>query len=142
MQVRRLVDIGCGSGAGAVVAARQTRASEVVMTDINPAALRLARVNAAAAGVAARADLSDVLNAVDGTFDLVVSNPPYLVDDERRTYRHGGDALGADLSLRIANAAAARLDPGGRLLLYTASAIVEGIDGFRSAVTSSLEEKD
>jgi SAM-dependent methyltransferase len=141
IEIRRLVDIGCGSGAGAVVAARATGASGVVMTDINPAALRLARINAEAASVVARADVSDILNDVDGTFDLVVSNPPYLVDDERRTYRHGGDALGADLSLRIANEAVTRLNPGGRLLLYTASAIVDGVDGFRSAVMSSLEEK-
>ena len=90
---------------------------------------------------ALRFDRGAALDDVDGTFDLVVSNPPYLVDDERRTYRHGGDALGADLSLRIANAAATRLDPGGRLLLYTASAIVEGIDRFRAAVTSSLKER-
>lgn len=141
IEIRRLVDIGCGSGAGAIVAARATGASDVVMTDINPSALRLARINAAAAGVAARAARSDILNDVDGTFDLVVSNPPYLVDDERRTYRHGGDALGAGLSLRIANDAVTRLNPGGRLLLYTASAIVEGVDGFRSAVMSSLEEQ-
>jgi methylase of polypeptide subunit release factors len=141
-EIRRLVDIGCGSGVGAVIAARATGAPHVVMTDINPAALRLARINAAAADVAASADISDVLNDIDGTFDLVVSNPPYLIDDERRTYRHGGDALGADLSLRIANDAVARLNPGGRLLLYTASAIVDGVDGFRSAVMSSLEDKD
>lgn len=136
--VKRLVDIGCGSGAGAVVSARATGATEVVMTDINPAALRLARVNTAAARVAASARLSDILDDVDGTFDLIVSNPPYLVDDERRTYRHGGDSLGSDLSLRIAHEAVARLNPGGRLLLYTASVITDGNDHFRSAVTSLL----
>jgi SAM-dependent methyltransferase len=141
MPVHRLADIGCGSGAGAVVAARASGATDVVMTDINPAALRLARLNAGAAGIAATVAWSDILNEVDGTFDLVVSNPPYLVDDERRTYRHGGDALGADLSLRIANEAVARLNPGGRLLLYTASAIVDGVDGFRAAVLSSLQER-
>lgn len=142
MPVRRLVDVGCGSGAGAVVAARASGASDVVMTDINPAALDLARVNAAAAGIAACAGHSDILDDVGGTFDLVISNPPYLVDDDRRTYRHGGEALGAGLSLRIAQAAAERLNPGGRLLLYTASAIVDGYDGFRAAVVRALEEKD
>jgi len=32
--------------------------------------------------------------------DLIVANPPYLLDDQQRTYRHGGPLLGADLSLR------------------------------------------
>ena len=138
----RLVDIGCGSGAGAIVAARAVGARDIVMTDINPAALRLARINAAAAGVDARTASSDILRDVEGTFDLVVSNPPYLVDDDRRVYRHGGDTLGADLSLRIAHESARRLNPGGRLLLYTASAIVDGADIFRSAVVPLLQSED
>jgi SAM-dependent methyltransferase len=140
--MRRLVDIGCGSGAGAIVAARAAGATDIVMTDINPAALRLARINAAAAGIDASTASSDILRDIDGTFDLVVANPPYLVDDDRRVYRHGGDALGADLSLRIACEAADRLNPSGRLLLYTASAIVDGVDGFRAAVVPMLQERD
>ena len=139
--LQRLIDIGCGSGAGGVVAARLTEASDIVLTDINPAALRLARLNSAVAGVDARIVSSDILRDVEGNFDLVVANPPYLVDDDRRAYRHGGDALGAGLSLRIANEAADRLNPGGRLLLYSASAIVDGVDGFRSAVVPLLEQK-
>lgn len=136
--VHRLIDIGCGSGAGAIVAARAVAATNIVMTDINPAALRLARINAAVAGIDAQAVMSNILRDVDGTFDLVVANPPYLVDDGRRAYRHGGDALGAGLSLRIAREAADRLNPGGRLLLYTASAIVGGVDGFRESVKPML----
>jgi len=140
--LERLVDIGCGSGAGAIVAARGAGASDIIMTDINPAALRLAQINAAAAGVDARTSSSDILRDVEGTFDLVVANPPYLVDDDRRVYRHGGDALGAGLSLRIARESARRLNPGGRLLLYTASAMVEGVDNFRAAVIPVLENED
>ncbi|CAN5879395.1 class I SAM-dependent methyltransferase [soil metagenome] len=135
---RRLVDVGCGSGAGAIVAARASGASEVIMADINPAALRLAFINASAAGVVAEVATSDVLQGLGGQFDLVVANPPYLVDDDKRIYRHGGDLMGAGLSLRIAREAAARLNPGGRLLLYTASAIVEGIDPFAAAVIPML----
>ena len=140
--LERLVDIGCGTGAGAIVAARAAGCREIVMTDINSAALRLAQINASAAGVEARTASSDILRDVEGNFDLVVANPPYLVDDDRRVYRHGGDALGADLSLRIAREAARRLNPGGRLLLYTASAMVEGVDNFRSAVVPALQSED
>ena len=140
---RRLADIGCGSGAGAVVAARASGAEEIVMSDVNPGALRLARINAAASGLAASGARmvfasSDVLRGIEGMFDLVISNPPYLVDDEQRVYRHGGEMLGAGLSLRIAREAAERLNPGGRLLLYTASAIVRGVDAFADAVVPML----
>jgi SAM-dependent methyltransferase len=134
----RLVDIGCGSGAGAIVAARASGASKVIMADINPAALRLASINASAAGVGAEIVTSNVLEDVCGKFDLVVANPPYLVDDEKRIYRHGGELMGAGLSLRIARQAAERLNPGGQLLLYTASAIVQGIDHFAAAVIPML----
>jgi len=137
--IRRLVDIGCGSGAGAITTALATGAASVVMTDINQAALRLARINASAAGVAAEAVLCDVLQSVPGTFDLVIANPPYMIDDAARAYRHGGDRLGAGLSLRIACETAARLAEGGRLLLYTASAIVDGVDDFQAAVVPALE---
>jgi methylase of polypeptide subunit release factors len=139
--IGRLVDIGCGSGAGAIVAARAASPAEVIMADINPQALRLARINAAAAGIDARVTASDILKDVEGSFDLIVSNPPYMVDDDRRAYRHGGDALGSDLSLRIASEAADRLNVRGTLLLYTASAIVDGVDGFRAAVVPMLQQR-
>jgi len=138
--IQRLVDIGCGSGAGALLAARLTGAPDVVMADINPAALRLASVNARAASVPASVVQSDVMQDLDGEFDLIVSNPPYLVDEAARTYRHGGAMKGAALSLRIARDAAARLADGGLLLLYTASAIEGGCDSFRDAVVPMLHD--
>ena len=138
--VRRLVDVGCGSGAGAIVAQSASRAGETLMVDINHKALRLARINADAADVEAVAVASNVLQSVDGTFDLIIANPPYLVDDDQRTYRHGGDMLGAGLTLRIARESAERLNPGGRLLLYTASAIVDGADGFAASVIPMLRD--
>jgi methylase of polypeptide subunit release factors len=137
--VHRLVDIGCGSGAGGLLAARLCHAEAVVLADINPAALRLAGINAQAAGISASIVHSDVFASIDGAFDLVVSNPPYLVDDAARIYRHGGAMRGADLSLRIAREAADRLEAGGRLLLYTASAIDNGFDAFRANALRALQ---
>ncbi len=90
----------------------------------------MTRVNAAAAGVRVQAVHSDLLGATAGEFDLIVANPPYLVDPGARIYRHGGGALGAGLSLKILDAAIERLAPGGTLLLYTGSAIVDGDDRF------------
>ncbi len=136
--VRRAVDIGCGAGPGAVLLAGPCGAAEVYAADINEQALRYTRVNAAAAGVGVLAVRSDLLTAIEGEFDLIVANPPYLVDPAGRAYRHGGGPLGAGLSLAILDAAIGRLARGGRLLLYTGAAIVTGIDPFRDAVVNRL----
>jgi len=106
--------------------------------DINDAALRLTRANAALAGVRVTGVHSDLLAGTTGAFDLIVANPPYLVDPGERAYRHGGGPLGAGLSLAILNAALHRLAPGGTLLLYTGAAIIGGADPFRAEVTKRL----
>jgi hypothetical protein len=82
----------------------------------------------------------DALSAVEGDFDLIVSNPPYLDDASRRVYRHGGGKPGCDLSLRIATEALGRLLPGGQLLMYTGVAIVAGDDPFLSGISPRLAE--
>lgn len=135
----RLVDIGAGSGAGAVVAAKAAGAGQVIATDINPQALRLARVNLAAAGVAADLRLGPGLEAAPEMADLIIANPPFIADDAGPTYRAGGDMHGARLSLDWALQASARLSPGGRFLLYTGSAIVGGEDRLRDALVARLD---
>ncbi len=137
---RRVVDIGCGSGATGIVVAKRLTGAEVVLVDINPAALRAARINARLAGLDnVRPVHSDMLSGVEGQFDLITSNPPFMVDSGGRAYRHGGGPLGAGLSLRVVEAAAERLAPGGSLVLFTGSAIVEGHDGFREAAGAICE---
>ena len=139
-RVLRAVDIGCGAGPGAVVVALERPQAEVFAVDINATALHFTAINASVAGatrVVARR--SDLLSGVDGEFDLIVANPPYLLDAHERTYRHGGGSLGEGLSLAIAGLAGTRLAPDGTLLLYTGVAIVDGIDGFRAAVAPLLD---
>lgn len=134
---RRVVDVGCGSGAGGILLAG--RADEVVLADINPAALALARANAALAGASnVVTTRSDVLAGVAGDIDLVIANPPYLADDLGRAYRDGGGELGTGLACRIVDEALERLAPGGELALYTGTPIVGGRDVFRDAVSESL----
>ena len=138
----RLVDIGCGSGAGGLLAARQLGSSidEIVLSDVNQEALAYSAINAELAGLSATCVESDVLAGVEGEFDLVLANPPYLVDDAARAYRHGGASHGTDLSLRIARESLERLAPGGTLLLYTGAPIVDGTDVFRARVEPLVAE--
>lgn len=139
--VQRAVDIGCGSGAAGICIAKRVPEAEVVLVDINPAALRAAEANARAAGVAnVRVRQSDLLHAVEGRFDLIVSNPPFMIDRSARAYRHGGGPLGAGLSLSVVEAARERLAPGGSLVLFTGSAIVDGADPFREAAGALCAE--
>lgn len=138
-RVEHAVDIGCGSGVGALLIARAAPHAQVSALDINPLALRYTAINAALAGISnVCVEPSDLLYGVTGTFDLIVANPPYMLDLNARTYRHGGGALGAELSLRIVEQARERLSMRGTLLLYTGVAIVEGRDALLEAVRLRL----
>src|SRR5690606_28126182 len=112
---KRVVDVGCGTGAGGLIASSQ--AEQVVLTDVNQGALDLAQVNARLAGVSVQLQKSDVLAAVEGPIDAVIANPPYMRDEAGRAYRDGGGKLGEGLAVRIVREALARLQPGGRLVL-------------------------
>ncbi len=141
--IHRAADIGCGAGPGGILVAAACPGAAVAMLDINDAALRLARINAVLAGTSnAAAFRSDLLSGVPGDFDWIVSNPPYLLDPARRSYRHGGGSLGEGLSIAILDAALERLAPGGTLVLYTGVAIVEGHDAFHAAAAGRLAGTD
>jgi len=137
----RILDMGCGAGPGGIAAAQQAGAlrPELVLADINAQALRHAAANAELAGVV-RVELAqgDLFAAVDGQFDFVVSNPPYLNDSTQRTYRHGGGPWGGGLSERIVREGLPRLAPGGRLVLYTGAAMVDGTDPLLEALAPGL----
>jgi methylase of polypeptide subunit release factors len=127
----RILDIGCGTGAGGIVAARAIAPFsryELTMTDINPQAIEFAQVNVRFAGMSATFALGDTFSNVEGQFDVIVANPPYVCDEAKREYRHGGGSMGLDLSVRICEEALPRLVPGGTLILYTGVAMVSDID--------------
>lgn len=135
----RILDLGAGSGAGGLHAAQimthlQPR---VILSDINRRAIFFCKINAELNRTSAvvRVVESDLFQRIAGPFDLIICNPPYLVDPLKRQYRHGGGEFGSSLSLRIAEEGFARLARGGSLLLYTGSPIVDGEDLFRKALT-------
>jgi SAM-dependent methyltransferase len=136
----RIVDIGSGSGAGGIFAAHQLSGSvELVLADINKNALRFSEVNAALNEIPATTTYSDVLDGVEGAFDVIITNPPYLLDDNRRLYRHGGGELGIDLAIRIAEEGLSRLNPGGHLILYAGVPISGGTDPLLKALRPLLK---
>ena len=133
----QMVDIGTGSGVGGIVAATACPGLRIHMTDVNPAALRFARINAAAAGIAADFHESDSLATIPGPIDVATANPPYVIDSGKRLYRHGGAMHGGQVSLDMAVMAMDRLAPAGRLILYTGSAIVRGHDQLAAALAEA-----
>jgi methylase of polypeptide subunit release factors len=136
----RVAEIGTGSGAVAIAVAKRLPGAEVVAADINHTALYYARVNAAMAGTGnVNPCHSDVLDAVDGSFDLIVSNPPFMIDPERRAYRHGGGRHGHDLPLRVLGTAVERLTPGGSLVMLSGTGVTGGQDPLLEAVTERLD---
>jgi hypothetical protein len=125
-RLQRIIDVGGGAGVGALTAAARCWIGEVLLTDVNRHALRFARINAQHAGLPlSTREASGLEGAPDGC-DLILANPPYIVDPAGRAYRDGGDLHGGELSLNWAREAMPKLSRGGRFLLYTGSAILAG----------------
>ncbi|PUA30869.1 MAG: hypothetical protein B0W54_04905 [Cellvibrio sp. 79] len=122
----RILDVGCGSGAGGVAAARAL-ANQInyvlTLNDLNPVALAYATACSRVAAVPVTILPGDFFNIHNVTFDLIISNPPYILDPTKRLYRDGGSQFGLELSVRIVKHALDLLAPGGRLLLYTGVAM-------------------
>jgi release factor glutamine methyltransferase len=123
-------DIGTGSGCLAVTLAAEFPRTRVVATDISAPALAVAQANAERHGVANRIEFRETryLDGIDGPFDLIVSNPPYIADREhdglapevrdaepRSALTAGADGL--DDIRQVLRYAADRLSPGGMLLM-------------------------
>lgn len=139
----RLVDVGTGSGVIAITLARELPQAAVLGVDLSPAALEVARLNAERLGATVEFAQSDVLGAVvrDGSFDFVVSNPPYIGRNEERqvqdTVKHYEPAMalfagddGLEVIRRLIPQAREVLRPGGWLLMevgYTQSEAVQAL---------------
>ena len=134
----RILDYGAGAGVGGIVAARETREPHLTLADINPKALFLASINAEFAGIDHGTAHAQQPRDVPGHYDLIVTHPPFMIDEGQRAYRDGGDLYGARLSLEWVLQAIDLLAPGGRLILHTGVSIVGGRDVLLDALRERL----
>lgn len=118
-----VVDMGAGTGAGGIVVARLVRSARITLVDVNRNALRFAKANAAASGLEVELVRS---GEVPRGPDLMIANPPYMMDDAARTYRDGGELLGGAVALDWLRQGLAKMQSGGTILLYTGAACVGG----------------
>ncbi|MBJ7458666.1 MAG: peptide chain release factor N(5)-glutamine methyltransferase [Thermoleophilaceae bacterium] len=125
-----ILDVATGSGAVALALADELPDATITAADISADALAVARANADALGAAGRVTFfeSDLLDEIEGVFDAIVANLPYVVADEidglqaevarfePRLALDGGPD-GFELVRRLAVAAPAQLKPGGTIAL-------------------------
>jgi len=128
-RVSSILEVGTGSGCIAIACALEFPTAQVTATDISPEALEVARLNTDRYQLAERVSLvtADLLDGIEGSFDIIISNPPYVPDQERTElpseYLHepalglfsGADGL--DSARRILQDAPRLLSSGGILVL-------------------------
>jgi len=125
----RIADVGTGSGCIALALANELPQAEIHATDISPAALEIARANAARHQLDHRIHFhqADLVEGLTPPFDVIVSNPPYVGESEAdqvqmevrkfepRTAVFAG-AVGTEVIARLIPQAHAVLRPGGWLI--------------------------
>jgi SAM-dependent methyltransferase len=119
----RVLDMGTGNGIQAILLSRHAR--EVVATDVNPRALGFAAFNAALNGARnVETRHGSFLDPVEGErFDLVVSNPPYVISPESAYLFRDSGMRGDAVSEHVVRAVPSVLEPGGFATLLIAWAL-------------------
>jgi len=143
----KICDVGTGSGIIAVTLAKALPGAAITALDSSPAALAVAARNIQQHGVSSHVQLlnSDLLSSVaDHTFDLIVSNPPYISDaeyaqlpDSVRLYEPKSALVagptGTEIIARLIDQAARQLTPGGWLLIELSPMIADRVASSLSA---------
>ncbi|MGC2182680.1 MAG: peptide chain release factor N(5)-glutamine methyltransferase [Terriglobales bacterium] len=139
--VLRFVDVGTGSGCIALALAKELPHAEIHATDISPAALEIAHANAARLQLENRIRFhqTDLLQGLDhGTFDFVVSNPPYVGESEAdqvqlevRKYEPRNAVFAGETGLEVIERfipqAHESLKPGGWLVMEISGTIADRV---------------
>jgi len=139
----RVLDLGTGSGIGAIFAAR--RAAYVVATDINPQAVRCAQANALALGLDRKIQVrsGDLFEPVcDEQFDVILFNPPFYRGQPRDVTDHAWRS--PDVFDRFVRELPAHLCPGGfaLIVLSTDGDIADVLFSARHLVVRPVKRRD
>jgi release factor glutamine methyltransferase len=123
----RVLDMGTGTGVVAIAAAK--KGVRVVGVDINPKAVEVAEMNAGKAGVEVEFRVSDLFQNVDGKFDLIIFNPPYLPEDEREDSESRINTTDSGTISQFLKEADKYLEPDGFILILISSLTPTRVDG-------------
>ncbi len=132
------VEICSGAAPAAILIAKHAPTAKIYAIDINPQALLYSAANAVAAAATLQPVNNNLLAGIETLFDLIVANPPFMMDPAKRAYRDGGGLYGGELALRIVAESLPRLSVTGALLLYTGVCIVAGRDVFYEHIQQLL----
>ena len=140
----RILEIGCGSGVVSIHCAKN--GCRVTCGDINPRAVALAERNAASNGADIDVRETDVYSNIDGVFDTIVFNLPYLPVDEEgllaKAWSGGADGLGP--LPELLRGAPEHLADGGKVVVVVSSLMDTAelwdlLDGYRVEKTGELK---
>ena len=147
----RVIDIGTGTGAIALAIASERPDATVIATDVSADALALAADNVIQCGLE-RVQLvqADLFEGIDGMFDLIVSNPPYVATnsealaDDVREYEPAGALFagedGLEIYRRLIPQAGRRLHQGGAIVVEIGYDLAEAVQALlHSASLQDIE---
>ena len=151
----RILDIGTGSGAIAIAIAVHMKDAVVTATDISTEALKVAFGNAKKHSLGERIHFvqADVLDHQDliGPWDMILSNPPYVLEEEFNTLPDDvrlyeprlalvGGTTGCEIVQRLVEQSAGRLAPGGRLFIEVGPSTVRAAEQIITNTSSIVGE--
>lgn len=128
----RVLEIGAGTGIVSLHCAKA--GAKVTVVDISKEAVDCTRRNAMRNSITLNVSRSDLFENVDGRFDLIIFNPPYLPDTEQQDVRWSGGRTGLDIVKRFLAQARSHLEKDGRIVLVLSS--LDDLDDFQELCRS------